>query len=72
MKNSLARIKVIIASAIFIIAVLLAVCICELISIHAMQKKVSEQNSKIDELNKQVDYYNNLENDDNEFDYLIN
>ena len=72
MQLSAKKVKLIILSAIILAIALLAICICELVSIHQMNKKIAEQNKEITELKQTTDYYKNHSQDDKDFDFYIN
>ena len=65
------KVKAIIVSAILVVVVLLIVSVCELISISKMKEKVEKQNKKIDELSRQIEYYQNYSTDNKDFNNII-
>lgn len=71
MESNKKKVKIIIFSAILAVVFLLVVSICEIISISAMKQKIEKQNNKIEELNRQIDYYKNSSDDDKNFDNII-
>ena len=58
------KVKLIIFSAIMLIAILIISCVALLISITATKNKIERQNVEIEKLNNQIEYYKQLEERD--------
>ena len=56
------KVKLIIFSAIALVAILLISCIALLISISTTKSKLEQQQNEIEKLNNQIKYYEQLEN----------
>lgn len=64
MQTNPRKVKLIIFSAIALIAILVVSCIALLISISSTQNKIKKQNAEIEKLNNQIEYYKQLEDAD--------
>ena len=58
------KVKLIIFSAIALVAILIVSCTALLISISATKNKIKKQNAEIEKLNNQIEYYKQLEDAD--------
>lgn len=54
-------VKLIILSAFLAVIVLVAVCIFQLVSIYKKNELLEKQNQQIEQLNKELDFYNNFD-----------
>ena len=59
------KVKLIIFLAITLVAILLISCIALAISIFNTNNKIKNQKEEIEKLNNQIEYYHQLENQDN-------
>ena len=59
------KVKLIIFLAITLVAILFISCIALAISIFSTKNKINEQKKEIEKLNNQIEYYRQLENQEN-------
>ena len=59
------KVKLIIFLAITLVAILLVSCIALAVSIFTTKNKINEQQKEIEKLNNQIEYYRQLENQQN-------
>lgn len=71
MNPSPRKIKLVIFGALLIALILLSIAICELVSISSMKKEIEKQNKEIESLQNQINYYNQSQTDNKDFDYVI-
>lgn len=71
MKNTNTKVKLIILLAITLIIALFSISIIQIVSIYNKNKILTEQQRQINDLNNQLDYYKNQENDNKDSDVGI-
>lgn len=64
MKENLGRVKLIIFLAIVLLISLVGIIVFQLITINKIQQTIADQNARIEELNNQLNYYENSNSDE--------